>query len=98
MQNSLKNLQFSPFNKDLSNEPLLAGPSRWTVSLSSDTGKNFFSSSIFLIQKCNFICRRLMIAFYSVLGQKEDVKFAQTVIFGVPSALAALTAKLFLRQ
>jgi hypothetical protein len=39
-----------------------------------------------------------MIAFYSVLGQKEDVKFAQTVIFGVPSALAALTAKLFLRQ
>ncbi len=39
-----------------------------------------------------------MIAFYSVLGPKEDVKFAQTVIFGVPSALAALTAKLFLRQ
>jgi hypothetical protein len=39
-----------------------------------------------------------MIAFYSVSGEEEDVKFAHIVIFGVPSALAALTAKRFLRQ
>ncbi len=39
-----------------------------------------------------------MIAFYSVSGEQEDVKFAPIVIFGVPSALAVLTAKLFLRQ
>ncbi len=39
-----------------------------------------------------------MIAFYSVSGEQEDVKFAPIVIFGVPSALAVLTARLFLRQ
>jgi hypothetical protein len=35
-----------------------------------------------------------MIAFYCVSGEEEDVKFAPIVIFGVPSALAALTAEL----
>jgi hypothetical protein len=35
-----------------------------------------------------------MISFYSVSGEEEDVKFANTVIFGVPSALAVLTAEL----
>jgi hypothetical protein len=34
-----------------------------------------------------------MIAFYSVSGEEEDVKIAHTVIFGVPSALAAFPAK-----